>query len=566
MADIFSDTTGQKHITNRLPVPVDVVADTTYVQSITGEAMALYYFNSGVPTADAGQAAGTVVVFQLAYSGICDRMGSMIGNDKETSLTWTTDTVLPIASIQPFPATHAEDPTNATLSQIAADITANYTNGQWCLDHRTGIGYGKKATTGTGDTAAYKVRTATTGGSTTVTESVNIMKVGSDAVAAANTARTTATKVLPTQNIGADGTVSPTGSLLTNAPFTKLTDGTSNLTLGTGTTKTVPSEIHDGTTGVDVIATINSLKSDVSSVGGEAIIADDSAMAATPKFVPVGGEYRATNTTYTDGDATVLQTDKYGQVKVSGSSGVSGGGLSLYVLDSLNSLGHGTTAYTAATQFTIAGYAFSVNPRLIAKIERFSSAGAYQETITPLTHTITEASGVFTVTGMSASAGDLFVLYIQGAERTNDVTLDAQKTVTQNPLNQQIVEESIADTTNVADNTYYPASTGMSLDGYKDFSLNGQLIDGAGETTSLTVETTNDEDTTNGRWVRAYGVLTTDIGGTLLLDTAAAIVSATNQTTDYSWEFDNINARYIRLKIDATAATNTVIIKSRKRY
>jgi hypothetical protein len=68
----------------------------------------------------------------------------------------------------------------------------------------------------------------------------------------ANTARATTDHVLSVQQLAADGTVPPSGSLLTNAPFTKITDGTSNLTLGTGTVKTVPSQVHDGTTGATV--------------------------------------------------------------------------------------------------------------------------------------------------------------------------------------------------------------------------------------------------------------------------------------------------------------------------
>jgi len=43
---------------------------------------------------------------------------------------------------------------------------------------------------------------------------------------------------------------------------------------------------------------------------------DDSAMPATPDFVGVGGEYRAAATTYTDGDATILQTDINGYLKI----------------------------------------------------------------------------------------------------------------------------------------------------------------------------------------------------------------------------------------------------------
>lgn len=44
-------------------------------------------------------------------------------------------------------------------------------------------------------------------------------------------------------------------------------------------------------------------------------VVDESAMPATPTFTPVGGEYRASATTYTDGDATVLQTDINGNLK-----------------------------------------------------------------------------------------------------------------------------------------------------------------------------------------------------------------------------------------------------------
>ena len=45
------------------------------------------------------------------------------------------------------------------------------------------------------------------------------------------------------------------------------------------------------------------------------VATDDSAMPATPPFLPVGGEYRSSATTYTDGDATVLQTDVNGNLK-----------------------------------------------------------------------------------------------------------------------------------------------------------------------------------------------------------------------------------------------------------
>lgn len=45
-------------------------------------------------------------------------------------------------------------------------------------------------------------------------------------------------------------------------------------------------------------------------------ISDDSAQIATPTMLNVGGEYRSSATTYTDGDATILQSDVNGNLKV----------------------------------------------------------------------------------------------------------------------------------------------------------------------------------------------------------------------------------------------------------
>ncbi len=45
---------------------------------------------------------------------------------------------------------------------------------------------------------------------------------------------------------------------------------------------------------------------------------DDSALIASPEMLNVGGEYRAADTTYADGDATILQSDKNGYLKTAG--------------------------------------------------------------------------------------------------------------------------------------------------------------------------------------------------------------------------------------------------------
>lgn len=78
----------------------------------------------------------------------------------------------------------------------------------------------------------------------------------------------------------------------TNPVFAELTDGTTAI----GTANPLTVSISDATSIVDIGV-------------------DESTMAATPNFLPVGGEYRPGDTTYSDGDATVLQSDVNGYTK-----------------------------------------------------------------------------------------------------------------------------------------------------------------------------------------------------------------------------------------------------------
>jgi len=110
----------------------------------------------------------------------------MIGNNADTSLEFTTGTIL--TDIKPFRANLAEAPENATLEQIATAVTAGYANGEYCVDHRNGIVYGIKDTTGTADTAAYKVSTQTTGGGGVLPNIVDLTKIGGVAISAKNAA------------------------------------------------------------------------------------------------------------------------------------------------------------------------------------------------------------------------------------------------------------------------------------------------------------------------------------------------------------------------------------------
>lgn len=177
---MFEGYDRQNGVTNRLPMPVDSLADAAFVNSISGETLQLKYWNGATLTTDAGQAAGTVVIAKFAYSGILDSLGAMIGNETDTSVVFTTGTVLTAEVRCDYSAVGAAD--NSTLKLIAADLTANMSNGQYCIDYRNGVLYGKKATTSTSDTVAYKVASTTTGGGSSIVGSIDIAKVGTVAV------------------------------------------------------------------------------------------------------------------------------------------------------------------------------------------------------------------------------------------------------------------------------------------------------------------------------------------------------------------------------------------------
>jgi len=131
-------------------------------------------------------------------------------------------------------------------------------------------------------------------------------------------------------------------------------------------------------------------------------------------------------------------------------------------------------------------------------------------------------------------------------------------TTESDPLSTQYLNESLVDTTNVAATThYYPGSTGASMDGYADLSLTGKFIDADG-TLTLTLQVTNDEDTTSGDWNGAY-FYDDELNATVNSKTV------TNGTELFSLSCNNNNFRYYRWVVVASGATNTVILKGRKK-
>jgi len=152
----------QSEVSEQRAMPVDD-RTTKNILSVTAETVSLYYYNGTtfVLTADAGQVAGTIVVGKLANSNIANALGDVVGNYGDSSFSWITGTIF--TKLKKFNQILAEDSERNADSNLLASyakaisVTTGFGNGDYCIDHRTGMIYGKKATTGISDTCNYKI-------------------------------------------------------------------------------------------------------------------------------------------------------------------------------------------------------------------------------------------------------------------------------------------------------------------------------------------------------------------------------------------------------------------------
>lgn len=165
----------QQNVSQQARLPVNN-SNADQILSVTGANAwdgVIKYYNAGVLTTDAGQAAGTVVVIKLINNNILTSIGDAIGSYNDTSFLFTTGTIL--TTKKPFSYIASEQYASQSGTSRAQAITAGFANGEYTIDHESGTIYGVKATTGTTDTATYKIYTPATGGTA---ENVNVTAWG----------------------------------------------------------------------------------------------------------------------------------------------------------------------------------------------------------------------------------------------------------------------------------------------------------------------------------------------------------------------------------------------------
>lgn len=160
----------QNNISKQQPMPTDDMSTSSSVQTVSGETVSLYYSNSGTRTLDAGQAAGTAVMGQLANKNILDANGGYIGTKLDTSISFTGDC---FDTEVAFPETPYKDHKDKSWAGKLTAVTENFANGEYCVDYRSGTVYGVKTTTTASLTStSYKINQAQSGASGGVSSSI----------------------------------------------------------------------------------------------------------------------------------------------------------------------------------------------------------------------------------------------------------------------------------------------------------------------------------------------------------------------------------------------------------
>lgn len=191
-------------------MPVDDKGSSSSIVTVTGETVQFFYSNAGVLTQDAGQAAGVLVVGQLAFNNVKNSLGNFEATKNDTSLSFTSTAFTSEVFLdwETF-----ENMDETTFANRLATVCASFTNGQYTVDYSNGTIYGKKASTQTTLTSATYKYQSNVGVITPGTGATNLGKardavagaadVGILGLAVANEAQTNLT--------GTDGDYTPVG-------------------------------------------------------------------------------------------------------------------------------------------------------------------------------------------------------------------------------------------------------------------------------------------------------------------------------------------------------------------
>lgn len=145
----------QSKVSPKRGMPVDLTNVARKVNDISSETVQLLYSTWTALASDAWQAVWVSVLWKLAYSSVLDANWFKLGSLWDSSLSFTS-TALTTEIAEPDCMFEAMD--DKTILETLKLVTSNLTDGQYIVDYRNWIIYGKKASdTTTLTSTAYKI-------------------------------------------------------------------------------------------------------------------------------------------------------------------------------------------------------------------------------------------------------------------------------------------------------------------------------------------------------------------------------------------------------------------------
>src|SRR3990167_896419 len=202
MAQLLEDRTGIKA---RTPMPTHDVTNATSIKQVTAESVS---FSDG--------AAGTTQRLKLTYDGVMSLYGERIGQDGDSSLSFTTGTVLTTEVPWRFKNTEGKDTETDRLATMAS--------GDFMVDYENGYILGKNAisTSTSTDTVSYKVRLQATN---VITGDITVDSEFPTAAALGDATANPTTTSVASMSMGYNGTtwdrvrVTTTGKILNSSEY-----------------------------------------------------------------------------------------------------------------------------------------------------------------------------------------------------------------------------------------------------------------------------------------------------------------------------------------------------------
>lgn len=145
---------GQPDISGVTPMPVERIDDASTVTDVAGATLTWSYNNSGTWASATGQAAGTIVVGKTLTGGILNSIKSVLGSYNDTSLSLGADTRFNSRTFIPedvFAKIAYMSPADQ-VTEVGLWLTVN---GQFAIDHRRGMVWGKPRAIVANDTVSY---------------------------------------------------------------------------------------------------------------------------------------------------------------------------------------------------------------------------------------------------------------------------------------------------------------------------------------------------------------------------------------------------------------------------